>query len=300
MAKDLGVDTSGIKADLERRISQYLDTHYSEYAKDDRYASYLSPAKSQRKSLMNNTPSRRSRRDEEDDASKKHSPEIEYESEDEEEEEEEDEQEIDKQRMINVVKQQLETVQERAGVVVDYIAEFSNSTRNSLTNVVVINGSGVVLELLLVIATLVPFTGVIPFPFFMGGLYIEFLPNLTILTSVKLFWQPFLIWLGFSVCLPLITGYYINFTTQSITGRRQSRTKQHHQMIDPLIFAVSRMVFAYVLYNKAIPKLGFEQYTENLVWLIHSNGPILHYTLGNLPYISGAVGAIVALYAATI
>ena len=63
MAKDLGVDTSGIKADLESRISQYLDTHYSEYAKDDRYASYLSPAKSQRKSLMNNTPSRRSRRD---------------------------------------------------------------------------------------------------------------------------------------------------------------------------------------------------------------------------------------------
>ena len=242
-----------------------------------------------------------------DDASKKHSPEIEYESEEEEEEEREKKRKkkkmnkiIDKQRMINVVKRQLEAVQERAGVVVDYIVEFSNSTRNSLTNVVVINGSGVVLELLLVIATLVPFTGVIPFPFFMGGLYIEFSPNLTIFTSVKLFWQPFLIWLGFSVCLPLITGYYINFTTQSTTGRRQSRTKQHHQMIDPLIFAVSRMVFAYVLYNKAIPKLGFEQYTENLVWLIHSNGPILHYTLGNLPYISGAVGAIVALYAATI
>lgn len=98
-----------------------------------------------------------------------------------------------------------------------------------------------------------------------------------LLSSRKLFWNPFAVWFGLLVALPLVLSYYINFSGRTVQGARRTT--------DALVYNLARVLVAYFLAEHA---------GENVV--VHASHVLS--IVGKLPYIGGAVGILLALYTA--
>jgi hypothetical protein len=113
-------------------------------------------------------------------------------------------------------------------------------------------------------------------------------------------------WFVLSVVIPVITSYYINFI-----GKKSRKVK-----LDPFVFNISKLILAYLFLSgnvsfndvKNNAEVWAEQHglLDNASLLQHlrahafHNSITLRLILGNLPFINGAVGALVALYVAAI
>lgn len=116
----------------------------------------------------------------------------------------------------------------------------------------------------------------------------------------------FLSWFLLQVAAPYIGAYYINFISK----------KSKKAKIDPFVFNIVKLIFAYLFLSGNVSFNDVKNSTE--VWAeehgltqntsychilgayIFRNSITLRLLLGNLPFIDGAIGAAVALYAAAI
>lgn len=120
-----------------------------------------------------------------------------------------------------------------------------------------------------------------------------------LLSSPALFWYPLLSYLTVFVLIPLVVSYYINFRAApyfEIDPELEEELDMdleytfYSAPTDPLVYNVARVLLVYVVADR---------YTELAGWGVpgvEQVGEVVMGALGKLPYVSSAVGIVLALY----
>ena len=128
------------------------------------------------------------------------------------------------------------------------IKETAFSVRDRMSNVISVNATSLSLEALLLLAAVIPVTYELAIPAVEAlgtapATYI--LPDLfVVLTSA--FWAPFLTWVLTAVALPVVNGLLFNFVAVSVSSNEDSAYQ-----VDPLTFAVTKALLAYLVHYKS-------------------------------------------------
>jgi hypothetical protein len=173
----------------------------------------------------------------------------------------------------------------------DYLEEYSGIVRQSFSNIHFINSVATALEFAVVVANLSKWS-VIP----VTNTFSVFLPQFEILLNYGHFWRPLIVWLIFSVVIPLVASYFINFTGAASGSRRRTKGQSD---FDPVIYNLTRLVVSYVVYQ------GYRNGLLNYIssWGVFCDAlkatvPVIDAILGEFPKISGSIVLALSIYAA--
>lgn len=116
----------------------------------------------------------------------------------------------------------------------------------------------------------------------------------------------FLFWVFFFVVIPLIGSYYFNFV-----GKKHKKVR-----FDPLVFNVIKLISAYLFLSTAVSfddlknnaqvwadehgLLEVTDFTQKIKAQVFHITVTLRLILGNVPFINGFIGLVIALYVASI
>lgn len=291
LATDFGLDTEGIKVDIESRISQHLAQNEATLSTNPTYAHFYnaSPSKSRRKSAK--------KADEEESPSKAMSssplksmtqPEV-HEEESEGDEEEGNESVLEKSREF--MTEISDRVTDAYYDVQDWVEDYSSLMRQSFSNIHFINSVATALEFAVMVTSLSRWTA-IP----ITSTFTVFLPHADNLVSYDNFWRPLIVWTFFSVAMPLLASYFINFTGAASGSRRKSKGQSD---FDPVIYNLTRLVTSYVVYQGY--QNGLLDYIST--WGVFCDAlkatiPVIDAILGEFPKISGSIVLALSIYAA--
>lgn len=119
-----------------------------------------------------------------------------------------------------------------------------------------------------------------------------------LLSSPALFWYPLASYLAFFVLGPLVVSYYINFRSVAhfeIDPELEAELDMDLEYTyyatptDPLVYNVARVLLVYVIGDRHGELAGWVPGVEHA-------GEVVMGALGKLPYVSSAVGIVLALY----
>lgn len=128
------------------------------------------------------------------------------------------------------------------------IKEKATNVRDRLSNVISVNATSLSLEALLLLAAIIPVTYELTVPAVAAlgtpaTTYV--LPDLFIVLTTT-FWAPFLTWFVTSLVLPVGNAVLFNFVAVSVSSK-----EDNEYQVDPLTFAVTKALLAYLVHYKA-------------------------------------------------
>lgn len=260
LASELGVDSEGLKSDLEDRISAHLNQNSAKYQADERFQVFFSPSKSRRRQQPPAKP-----RDE-----PKHSPEEEEEEDDEEASDEE------KESLSERAREARERVQELAEDAFATFLDHSETVRAHLSTIRTLTLVQLLLEKLFLLKSLIPFTATINV---FDQFDIQHVPDLSVLGDCANFWHPLLLWTVAGSVLPTVIGYYVNF-------KPNKGKKKGGYVVDPMVFALARVSLMHLALHTRVVSCA----------CVARAAPAVRLAVGDLPYLSAAIAIIVSLY----
>lgn len=284
IANELGLDSDGIKIDIESRISQHLAQNEATLSNDPRYAPFYgsSPSKARR----------RSKKAESDEPSCANSPIKSTRDDDEDGDEDGEYNDTVLDRSREIVSTFSEQATDYYYTVQEYVEEYADIARQSLSNIHFINSLATAIELGIVLVNLFKWTNMD----IGAGFYIP-LPQPEILLNYEAFWRPLIVWTLFSFIIPGVTSYFINFTGAASGSRRRAKNQSD---FDPFIYNLTRLVTSYVVYQGS--RNGRLNYFTDFglfyTSALKASIPILDSILGEFPKISGSVVLALTVYAA--
>lgn len=265
LAGELGVDSEGLKSDLEDRISAHLSQNAARYQSDERFQAFFSPSKSRRRQQPVTRPR---------DTPTKHSPEAD--DNDNDESSEEDEEEAEKESLSERAREARERVQELAEDAFAAFLDYSETVRAHLSTIRTLTLVQVLLEKLFVLKALIPFTASVNV---FDQFEVQHVPDLSVLGDCANFWHPLLLWTLAGVALPTVIGYYVNF-------KPNRGKKKAGYTVDPMVFALARVSLMHLALHTRVVSCA----------CVARAAPAVRLAVGDLPYLSGAIAIIVALY----
>jgi hypothetical protein len=126
------------------------------------------------------------------------------------------------------------------------IAEKAIGIRDRLSNVISVNATSLSLEALLLLIALIPVSYELTLPAIEPlGLPVttHVVPDLFVLLTAA-FWGPFLVWLTTAIVVPMLNAAAFNLVATTV------QQKGERYQIDPLTFAVTRALVAYLVHYK--------------------------------------------------
>lgn len=144
------------------------------------------------------------------------------------------------------------------------IQEKATGLRDRLSNVVSVNAVTLTYEAAFLLYRLIPFVYLVKIPAFQAintAPHSVLLPDLFVLLTAD-FWGPFLTWLTTAILVPLGNAYFFNLTA---TAANVARSKPYDPTIstapegyktDPLTFAVTKALVAYLVHYKGFDFMG--------------------------------------------
>jgi hypothetical protein len=264
LAGELGVDSEGLKSDLEDRISAHLNQNAARYQSDERFQVFFSPSKSRRRQQPPAKP-----REE-----PKHSPEAEEDDDNEGDESSEDDDE--KESLSERAREARERVQELAEDAFAAFLDYSDTVRAHLSTIRTLTLVQVLLEKLFLLKSLIPFTATVNV---FDQFEIQHVPDLTVLADCANFWHPMLLWTLAGAVLPTVIGYYVNF-------KPHKGKKKGGYIVDPMVFALARVSLIHLALHTRVVSCA----------CVARAAPAIRLAVGDLPYLSAAIAIIVSLY----
>ncbi|KAK9461842.1 uncharacterized protein V1516DRAFT_673117 [Lipomyces oligophaga] len=297
MASNLGIDSSGIKIDLENRISDFLLDNHSTYKSDPSYGQFYlrnttpkatstaisssQPGDSKQGLIFPATPIQRVGTDRSSTASQTPSPEAQPTT----------------PSTFSLYADQVSSASSAAKrQFTDYtvssastIISSSRRARSNLSSVVVVNMLELSLEAIFFAIYYFPLTyevNLISFPFTGYSISITTvtLPNLASLLKYDAFWRPTFFWATYLVILPWIVSYYVNFTSLKAHGSKA------RQVVDPVTFNVVKLLLAYLLL------IRHTEGSAAFFPFIDGGAEIVKIALGSIPFIGGSICLLAGLY----
>lgn len=159
----------------------------------------------------------------------------------------------------NAIKDSAKKVVERVA-----IQKKATGLRDRLSNVVSVNAVTLTYEAVFLLYRLIPFVYLVTIPAVpvLGtGTHGFLLPDLFVLLTAD-FWGPFLAWLTTAIVVPLGNAYFFNLTA---TAANVARSKPYDPTVsttpdeyktDPLTFAVTKALVAYLVHYKGFNFMG--------------------------------------------
>jgi hypothetical protein len=136
--------------------------------------------------------------------------------------------------------------------------------RDRLSNVVSVNAVTLVYEAVCLLYRLIPFVYLVKVPAISAigtAPHNLLLPDLFVLLTTD-FWGPFLAWLTTAILVPLGNAYFFNLTATAASVARSKpydptiSTSAEEYKTDPLTFAVTKALVAYLVHYKSFNFLG--------------------------------------------
>lgn len=136
--------------------------------------------------------------------------------------------------------------------------------RDRLSNVVSVNAVTLAYEAAFLLYRLIPFVHMVRIPAISAintAPYYLLLPDLFVLLTAD-FWGPFLAWLTTAILVPLGNAYFFNLTATAASVARSKpydptiSTSTEEYKTDPLTFAVTKALVAYLVHYKGFNFLG--------------------------------------------
>lgn len=127
------------------------------------------------------------------------------------------------------------------------IKETALNVRDRMSNVISVNATSLSLEALLLLAAVIPVTYELAIPAIeaLGTAATTYtVPDLFVVLTSS-FWAPFLTWFATALALPIVNGLLFNFVAVSV-----SATEEASYQVDPLTFAVTKALIAYLVHYK--------------------------------------------------
>lgn len=270
IATELGLDTEGIKSDIEGRILGHIQNDAS-LAGDEKWAVYLqsSPVKRSRKPRASS---------EDAEAAK-----VEAKAEEIVEKVEEE------------LNEKLAGVQDFFEDIYSQVVSFLDSVQEAVSTSYAINIAGIIVELSTLLYTLIPLSR----SHFVGRGYP--LPHFELVTSWRTLWLPLLLWTSVSIVLPGVISHFVNFRLAAASHSRRKSTRARATPFDPLVFSVSRAVSAWIFLHHFTFVQPLNLYIlEEAVMELNKALPIVQGALGDVPYVIAFVAIIFNLYEAAL
>ncbi|KAA8895532.1 hypothetical protein FN846DRAFT_332709 [Sphaerosporella brunnea] len=164
------------------------------------------------------------------------------------------------------------------------IAEKALNIRDRLSNVISVNATSLSLEAVLLLVAVVPVSYELTLPAvdvlgWPATTYV--LPDLFVLLTTA-FWAPFLVWLSTALLVPLANAVTFNLVATTV----QRKNEQYR--VDPLTFAVTRALAAYLVHYKGFTFGGL--FSEQAIKMVGAS-------VGKeLQIIGAGIGGIAALW----
>lgn len=143
--------------------------------------------------------------------------------------------------------------------------EKATELRDKLSNVVSVNAVTLTYEAVFLLYELIPLVYLVTIPAVPSlgtGTRSFHLPDLFVLLTTE-FWGPFLTWLTTSVLMPLGNAYFFNLTATAANVARSTKpydptasTTPEEYRTDPLTFAVTKALVAYLVHYKGFNFMG--------------------------------------------
>jgi hypothetical protein len=181
-----------------------------------------------------------------------------------------------------------------------HITEYSDYARDILSSPIALTALAFSLELFFVSRGLVQLRHAfgIPVPF-LGKVVPVSLPDVFVFITPE-FLAPFTLFLTVNGVLPILIGYFFNYSLKSATShshntRRQSAQQEAAPLVDPLVFNIAKGLLAYLVYGATGP-MGLYPFSRNSISIVNSSLPFGYSGL----ITSSFIGATIALYEAVL
>lgn len=276
LATELGVDSDGLKSDLEDRISNHLNSNSQKYQNDERFQAFFSPSKSRRTAAKKPPP-----------VDSGGSPKKQQQQDDgegsEQESNDEDSENTHHYPLHERVQETRARVSELLTDAYEGFIDCSDTIRTCLSTIKTLTFVQILLEGFFLLKSLIPFTHSIHV---IEQLHIHSVPDLYVLADLTNFWAPLVFWAIAGVFVPSLVAYYINFKrAKTPANKRQKNAASGGALIDPMVFAISRICLIHLLFN-----------CKFCCHLVSKAAPVIHVAIGDLPYLSAIIAIIVTLY----
>jgi hypothetical protein len=272
IATELGLETEGVKSDIEGRILGHLQGNAS-LAGDERWAVYLqtSPVKRARKPRASS-----------EDAVDKTETKTE---------------EI--AAAAEAVEEEL--VEKFAGIqdffydIYDQIVATLDSVQEAVSTSYAVNLGAVTVEIATLLYSLIPLSR----SHFIGSAYP--LPYFELVTAWRTLWLPLILWVSVAVVLPGVISHFVNFRLAAASHSRRKSTRARATPFDPLVFSVARAVSAWIFLREFTFVQPLNVYfLEEATMALNKALPIVVKALGDVPFVIAFVAIVFNLYEAAL